>query len=122
MDKGIPYFLEYCRSEGFSCDLFCTGSARKETKADRYKFDTSNILEPTHKYAIKYIPHKDIFICWKAQIKKRKVYSVNKEDVHNALDQNCLIVNKGIEFEWRKQEDVYVFKSEDIEKFFKCIK
>lgn len=122
MDNGIPYFLECCRNEAVSCDLFCTGSARKETLAKRYKFDTSNKLKPLHKYAIEYIPHKDFFICWNAQIKNRKVYSVSKERVHDALEQNQLIVKKGIEFKWRTQEDVYVFKQKDTSNFLEYLK
>ena len=123
MYKGINYFLELCKKEGVPLELFCVSEARNNTIFDKaYTYRASEKWTPDCKYAIKYFPQDDLFICWNAQIKKRKNYRLMKEEVLYRLEQNQLIAKKGIEFVWRDKEDVYVFKTENIEHFLKFLK
>lgn len=123
MYKGINCFLEFCKKEGVPSEWFCVSEARTHTIFDKvYTYQARDKWTPDYKYAIKYFPQDDLFICWNAQIKKRKNYRLMKEEVLYRLEQNQLIAKKGIEFAWRDKEDVYVFKTENINQFVKFIK
>lgn len=123
IEKGKNYFLTLCEKEGIPCEWFCTSNAREGTVFDKvYKYPAGESWKPYHKYAIKYFPQDDLFICWNAQIKKRKYYRLLKKEADFRLERNQLIAKKGIEFAWRAQEDVYVFKTIDVQKFIDFLK
>lgn len=123
MNKGIIYFLDLCENEHVPSEWFCVSEAKIDTKFDKaYIYQAREKWKPHYRYVIKYFPQDELFICWNAQIKKRKNYRLMKEEVLYRLEQNQLIAKKGIEFAWGTQEDVYVFKTENTKDFIEFIK
>ena len=43
------------------------------------------------------------------------------ETAIEALEKNKIVTQKGVEYPWRKQEDVFVFQSKDIECFLQFL-
>lgn len=119
---GINYFLKCCEKNGIPTDIFCTSQAKKDTKFEKaFVFGNINRIKDNHKYAIKYFPINDLFICWNAHIKKRNNLRLKRDTAIEALEKNEMITQKGIEYPWRKQEDVFVFQTKDIEIFLEFL-
>lgn len=123
MNIEVKNFLGVCENEGILQEWFCVSDTRESTVFKKvYICQVGGKLCPCHKYVIKYFPQDTLFICWNAQIKNRKNYRLQKKKAIESLEYNKLIAQKGIEFAWGEQEDVYVFNMQDINRFTNFIK
>ena len=117
-------FLE----NGFTNKEFVVGTGDtfyKKGKKVRFEFDARSrdaVVNHTAKWAVKYFSEQNFCILWKVYAKTtqsrycyRYIYSIDVDEAMETYNTNRN-AKKGVEFEWRFEEDVIVTNFDDFRK------
>ena len=118
---GKEIFLKECAALNIDADKFFEFQISGQTKSKRYVGRSKNFTLVAE-YFILYLKHKDIWLAWK-RIKgvDRKCFSIDKQKVDNLLKTKMETVNKNVQFSSWGEENVYVFKTDEIKAFLEYV-
>ena len=114
---GKEIFLKECAALNIDADKFFEFQISGQTKSKRY-VGRSKSFTLVAEYFILYLKYKDIWIAWKREKGlDRRCFSIDKQKVDNLLKTKMETVNKNVQFSSWGEENVYVFKTDEIKTF-----
>ena len=118
---GMELFRKICKENGIDADeIFILGKGSSPKKKGRYELTTRNGKEIGNRlYAVQYCKDLELYLAWNIHregLKKRIVYSIARKKLTD-LEPGMQLIRKNVEFSGWNEEDVIVFRKDDIKEF-----